>query len=241
MSDERSEAVRGELASAERPVFFTGAGMSADSGIPTFRGPGGMWRGSRPEELATPEAFQRDAQKVTDWYRMRRRVIAGAELHPGHRALARFVGERPKAVVVTQNVDGLHQRSGCSHVEELHGSIWVDRCSRCGDELPLEASDPIPQEGAELPRCDCGGLRRPGVVWFGESLDSGTMERSIAALRSADAVVVIGTSSLVQPAASLVDLAPSGALRVEVNPDPGRPEGHHFRGTAAELLPTLLS
>ena len=240
MTEERWPEMRAALAAAERPVFFTGAGMSADSGIPTFRGPGGMWRGSRPEELATPEAFARDPQKVTDWYRMRRGVIAGADPHAGHRALAAYTQSREGAIVVTQNVDGLHQRAGCPRVEELHGSIWIDRCSRCSQEVVRASTDPIPEEGSDLPRCSCGSLQRPGVVWFGESLDPGTIERSVAALQRADAVVVVGTSSVVQPAASLVDLAPPDALRIEVNPDPGRPDGEHCLGTAAEVLPALL-
>ena len=238
--DDRIRQVRSALSTADSVVFFTGAGMSAESGVPTFRGPQGLWRGSRPEELATPEAFQSDPQRVTDWYRMRRRLVASVEPHAGHRALAEFCLRHSNARVVTQNVDGLHTRAGCAGVEELHGTLWIDRCERCAEETALSALDPIPAEGEPLRRCTCGGAFRPGVVWFGESLPAATWDRSVGILRSAEVVIVVGTSSVVQPAASMVDLAPRDALRVEVNPEPSRSDLFTLAGTAADLLPQIL-
>ena len=239
--DSDLEVARRAIATAERVVFFTGAGMSAESGIPTFRGPDGLWRGHRPEELATPEAFRADPERVTTWYRWRRSVIAAAPLHPGHRAVAEHCLSHPSAVVVTQNVDGLHQRAGCPTVEELHGSIWEDRCARCGDVAPLDPADPVPAESDPLPRCPCGGLRRPGVVWFGESLPAATVDRAVEALSGADLVLIVGTSAVVQPAASLVRRAPRTAVRITVDPSPPSGEGTHLLGAAGAILPRILA
>ena len=191
-----------------RVVVFTGAGISADSGIPTFRGPGGLWRNHKPEDLATPEAFQRDPKLVWEWYEWRRSLIRDAKPNAAHEAVARL-GD---AVVVTQNVDNLHMRAGSRNVVELHGNIFRVRCTR-------EARTHVRDEPfAEIPPlCECGGLLRPDVVWFGESLPQREVSRAIAAMRWADLLLVIGTSGVVYPAAGFVGYFVG--LSIEINPE----------------------
>lgn len=237
--DEQRRAARA-LATARRVVFFTGAGMSAESGVPTFRGPGGLWEGHRPEELATPGAFARDPELVVDWYRWRRDLVASVEPHAGYRAIADYQRSRPDAVVITQNVDGLHQRSGGRSVAELHGSLWIDRCADCGAESRVPPEGPRAQRGDALERCDCGGLLRPGVVWFGEGLLAAPWESAVRAISGSDVIVVVGTSAVVQPAASLAEAAGPDALRIEVNPSPALDGGLRLAGTAAGVLPAIL-
>jgi len=232
--------LRERLDQVEGVVLFTGAGMSADSGIPTYRGAGGLWRGVRAESLAHPLAFRADPQLVTDWYRERRRQMAAAPIHAGHRAAAAFCRRRPNRVVVTQNVDGFHQRTGCPEVLELHGSVWVERCTHCGEETPLDREGPLAEEGEEVPLCSCGGHLRPGVVWFSEGLPAETLGAAGRLIRRAGALIVVGTSGVVEPAASLVRLAPPGMLLVEVNPAPAIEGAIQLPGTAADLLPRLL-
>jgi NAD-dependent deacetylase len=207
-----SNALASALASirARRPqsvVVFTGAGVSAESGIPTFRGAGGLWRNFRAEELATPEAFARDPATVWEWYEWRRDLIRQAEPNAAQRAIARL----DDALVVTQNVDGLHARAGSRRLIELHGNIVRVRCVR--EHGTREAAEPF----AELPpRCDCGALLRPDVVWFGEMLPPGAMESAAEAIRVADLLLVVGTSGVVYPAAGLV--AVHAGLSIEINP-----------------------
>ena len=190
-----------------RVVVFTGAGVSAESGIPTFRGAGGLWRNFRAEDLATPEAFARDPKLVWEWYEWRRGLIRDTQPNAAHRALARL----PDALVVTQNVDGLHARAGSADVLELHGNIFRARCVR---EATARA---VPDPFDDLPpRCACGALLRPDVVWFGEMLPEGAMERAVREIRRADLLLVIGTSGVVQPAASLVHV--HRGLSIEINP-----------------------
>lgn len=191
-----------------RVVAFTGAGISAESGIPTFRGAGGLWRDFRPEELATPEAFARDPALVWEWYEWRRGLVRRAEPNAAHRALARL----RDSVVVTQNVDGLHERAGSRDVIELHGSLFRVRC--VVEQIARPAPDPF---GKIPPRCECGALLRPDVVWFGEMLPEGAFERAAREVREADLLLVIGTSGVVYPAAGLVSL--HGGLSVEINPE----------------------
>jgi NAD-dependent deacetylase len=192
--------------------------MSAECGVPVFRGPGGLWEGFRPEELATPEAFAEDPERVWRWYRWRLERVIAASPHPGHEALARL--ERDwggRVTVVTQNVDGMHQRAGSRRVLELHGNLTRARCSaRCGGAAPAERVDP------EHSACGCGrGRMRPDVVWFGEGLDPAVLRDAAAVLEGADLVWVVGTSALVYPAAMLPELAARrGAPVVEVNPEP---------------------
>lgn len=210
------------LNGAQSLCVLTGAGVSAESGIPTFRGPDGLWQKYRPEDLATPQAFARDPNLVWEWYAWRRQLIHRAQPNPAHYALAeledRFAASPGRRfTLATQNIDGLHERAGSRNVIRLHGSIWELRCTACGTErrdesLPL---DPFP------PRCGCSAWMRPGVVWFGEALPEAAWEQAAAAAAGADVFLVVGTSALVQPAASLPLLAKQkGARLVEINPVP---------------------
>ncbi len=235
----------GALARATTIVALTGAGISAESGVPTFRGPGGLWRNFRPEQLATPEAFERNPALVWEWYRWRRRIMASVLPNPGHHVLARFESRFPDFTLITQNVDGLHALAGSRRLVELHGSVWRDRCaldSRHIFERPQSAAEG-PDESAGVPQCHCGGRLRPDVVWFGEALDPCNLEAASDAVRRAEVVLVIGTSSVVYPAAALPGLArQAGAFVVEINPDetPVSREAHTLlRGPAGELLPAL--
>jgi NAD-dependent deacetylase len=196
-------------------VALTGAGISAESGVPTFRGKDGLWKKYDPMELATYKAFERDPKLVWEWYDWRRQLIAKAEPNDGHRILADMERERD-LWVITQNVDGLHQRAGSKRVVELHGNIWRVRCLGCGHE-DYDYRVPLP----ELPpRCKCGGLLRPGVVWFGESLPADALQKAYELSTEADVFLVIGTSAQVYPAAELPLVAKrSGAKLIEINPE----------------------
>ncbi|HET7293906.1 MAG TPA: NAD-dependent deacylase [Vicinamibacteria bacterium] len=236
---EAQEAAR-RLGAAERVFVLTGAGVSAESGVPTFRGPEGLWRQRRPEELATPEAFARDPVLVWEWYAWRRGVIAPLRPNAAHDAIAQLEARRPGFLLATQNVDGLHATAGSRRLVELHGSLWRVRCTACG----LEAEDrrvPLP----ELPpRCACGGVQRPAVVWFGETLPEDALRAAFDAGETADVVLVVGTSSVVYPAAAIAPSARArGAFVIEVNPDetPLTPLAHaSFRGAAASVVPALV-
>jgi len=229
------------LDAASSVAVLTGAGISAESGIPTFRGPGGLWRNHRPEDLATPGAFSRDPRLVWEWYDWRRGLIAKAEPNPGHAALATMANRARDFTLITQNVDGLHDRAGNRDTLKVHGDIWKLRCSVCGSEhQDLRPSIPdLP------PRCQCGGLERPGVVWFGEPLPRDVWLRAEEAARRAEVFLVIGTAAVVYPAAGLVGLAKSsGAKVVEVNiaetPVSSMVDAS-LRGSAAEVLTGLVS
>ncbi len=228
------------LARARSIVALTGAGISAESGIPTFRGPGGMWRQWRPEDLATPAAFARDPRLVWEWYDWRRGLIARATPNAGHRALVDLENGREKFTLVTQNVDGLHDLAGSRNTVKLHGDIWRMRCTECRAEW-TDRRVPLP----ELPpRCRCGAMARPAIVWFGESLPDGAMEQAEQAACRADVLLVIGTSAVVYPAAGLVPYAvESGAQVIEINTEPSLPGGevaYALKGPAGEILPRLL-
>jgi NAD-dependent deacetylase len=226
---------------AARIVAFTGAGISAESGIPTFRGPDGLWRNFSPEKLASPQAFADDPRLVWEWYDWRRQIIHKAQPNPGHRALVEIERRAPERfTLVTQNVDGLHERAGSRNVVKLHGDIWQVRCVSCGGEqrneqVPLQ---PLP------PHCRCGGLLRPAVVWFGEALPEDAWDRADEAATRAQIFLVIGTSALVYPAAGLVQVARQAGARVAiVNPDPTPADSLAdwvLRGAAGNLLPRLL-
>lgn len=227
------------LQRAKRIAVLTGAGVSAESGIPTFRSDGGFWQNRRFEDLATPEGFARDPGFVWQWYEERRRGIAAARPNAGHYALVQLEERADEFTLITQNVDGLHDVAGSKNIVKLHGDIWVVRCLACGRERV---------ERAELndlpPRCGCGGMLRPGVVWFGEMLSEGAMERASEAVRNAGVFIVAGTSAQVYPAAGLIPLAiDNGATVIEINPeatDFSRDVTFALRGTSAEILPQLL-
>ena len=234
------ETIQGWLAEAERVVVLTGAGISAESGVPTFRGAGGLWRQHRPEDLATPEAFARGPRLVWEWYDWRRARVAKAEPNPGHLALAQLERRVPDFTLITQNVDGLHERAGSRRVLKLHGDIWTLHCLGCGLE---ETNHDVPLQEIP-PRCSCGGLFRPGVVWFGEALPADVLRHAMEAAAHAQVFLVVGTSAVVQPAASLPLLAQqNGAKLVEVNLEEtplSAQADASFWGKAGELLPRLL-
>jgi NAD-dependent deacetylase len=226
---------------------LTGAGVSAESGVPTFRGADGLWRNYSAADLATPEAFARDPQLVWQWYRWRQGIIGRAEPNAAHLALARLQTRFASFTLITQNVDGLHQRAGSTGVVELHGNIWRARCARgCGVVRQHGAGDgPAHDEAAtdRLPTCDCGALLRPDIVWFGEALDERHVEAAVTAARTADVFLAVGTSALVYPAAGLpLVAARAGATLVEINPHdtPLSPlAAIVLRGPAAAVLPAL--
>ncbi len=232
------------LRQARRVAVVTGAGMSAESGVPTFRGDGGVWRSFRPEDLATPEAFNRDPVTVWAWYRWRQHLIARATPNAGHVALARLEVVRPGWQVLTQNVDGLHHRAGSEAVVELHGSIWRSRCVSCHTSRAI-GPDHIEDEAAPVPRCTCGEMLRPAVVWFGESLDPAVVAQAWSAVEEADALIVIGTSAVVYPVAALPDVArakrvPVVEINVDDTPLTARAD-FVVRATAATALSALES
>ncbi len=230
MNDEIAKA-RTLLSEADRIVVLTGAGVSAESGVPTFRGPGGLWKSFRPDELATPEAFARDPCLVWEWYAWRRSLVAECAPNPAHLSLASMALSRPgRTTIVTQNVDGLHHRAaravakdrGCAVDPalpiEVHGAIHRDRCSGCGRRS--EGRSAVDTTSADtLPSCTtCGQRLRPDVVWFGEMLDPEVIARAFAAAENADVCLVIGTSALVHPAASIPNATRSaGGVVIEVN------------------------
>ena len=235
---------------ARRVTVLTGAGMSAESGVPTFRdAQTGLWARYDPAELATPEAWERDPALVWAWYAWRRTLVRRAEPHAGHRALARWQRRAPVRIV-TQNVDDLHERAGAHVLTHLHGDLFADRCSVCHEPWAgRAAADQEPGRPAparvEPPACPgCGGPVRPGVVWFGEALPEGAFDTAVQAVRDADLVLVVGTSGLVHPAAALPDLAGArGVPVVEVNPEPSAVSGSAdlvWRSTASHALPALV-
>ena len=193
------------IQTADAVAVLTGAGISAESGVPTFRGDHGLWREYKPEDLATPEAFARDPKLVWEWYNWRRELISKARPNPGHKALVELEIRKRNFTLITQNVDGLHELAGSGKMLKLHGDIWRMRCTDCGSNWPdRRASLPkLP------PHCACGGLARPGVVWFGEPLPSGMMMEAEHAVESANVLLAVGTSAVVYPAAGLIPLAKS--------------------------------
>ncbi|NUM53995.1 MAG: NAD-dependent deacylase [Candidatus Hydrogenedentes bacterium] len=222
-----------------RIVFFTGAGLSAESGIPTYRGRGGIWKQYNYEDFACQRAFDRDPEKVWDFHDKRRERVAACEPNEGHRIVAEVLRAEPESCVVTQNIDGLHQRAGVdpSKVIELHGSLWRVRCDRDGIVV---ANDQIPID----PRhCACGAYWRPDIVWFEDMLDRRVLERAEAALTKADAIVSIGTSGVVYPAAELPRIAvANGAVSIEINPEDtpvSHLYQHRLRMPASEALAKL--
>lgn len=230
------------LRAARRIAVLTGAGVSAESGVPTFRdAQTGLWSRFRPEALATPEAFARDPRLVWDWYEWRRGLVAAAAPNPAHVALARMEALVPGFALVTQNVDGLHARAGSTAVIELHGNIHRNKCFAEGLPVADWAST-----GASPPRCPrCGGPLRPDVVWFGEPLPAEALARAEAAARDCEVFMSVGTSAGVYPAAQLPLIARvAGACVIEVNLDPtplSAAATFRLHGRAGELLPRLVA
>lgn len=234
-------AVADRLRAARHVLALTGSGASAESGVPTFReAQTGLWAQFDPHELATPEAFLRDPGLVWRWYRWRRELVARVEPNAGHFALARLAELLPRLTLVTQNVDGLHQRAGSQDVIEIHGNLFTDRCFSEGgivDDTPVDE---------DAPRCPaCGAFVRPGVVWFGESIPAPALAAATEAARDCDVFLSIGTSSLVWPAAGLAEAArESGAVVVEINLDvtPLTDQSQYcLQGKSGEILPELVN
>lgn len=230
-----------QVRNCRRMVVLTGAGFSAESGVPTFRGKEGLWGKFKPEELATMEAFMANPKVVWEWYSWRRGLISGVKPNPGHNALVELENQIEDFVLVTQNVDGLHRAAGSRNIVELHGNILHNKCMKC--ESQYESDTDIDPDN--IPTCkECGGRIRPDVVWFGEMLDPETIERAFKVAEKAEICFSIGTSSVVQPAASLPMMAKrSGATLVEVNPEETpitSMADYYFPAKSGEFLPQLL-
>jgi len=245
MRDTIPSGVVESLRRAKSLVVLTGAGVSAESGIPTFRDAmEGLWAEYDPMELATPQAFARNPEMVSRWYDERRRDCALVKPNPGHYALARMeqclVEKGGEFALLTQNVDRLHQAAGSRNVIELHGSIWEWRCRRCG----MSREERGGTFGQYPPRCECGGIRRPGVVWFGEQLPPKAVRDSELALGTCDLFFSVGTSAVVQPAASFVHVARGhGAKTVEINREAtaiSKIVDWSILGKSGEVLPELV-
>ncbi len=229
------------LTPANSIAVLTGAGVSAESGLPTFRGAGGLWKNFRAEEVATPEAFASDPKLVWEFYNYRRELLTTVRPNPGHLALAELEAQTQRFTLVTQNVDCLHQQAGNRRVLEIHGNIWTVRCTKCGRQW-----DKTGERLPDLPNCEqCGGLLRPGVVWFGESLPPQVWQEAELAVRECDCLLVIGTSAQVHPAAGLAWIArESGAQVIEINLDPtpaSEIAALGLYGPAGEILPQLVA
>jgi NAD-dependent protein deacetylase/lipoamidase len=237
------EPIRERFRTAGRAVAFSGAGVSKESGLDTFRGPGGLWERMRPEDLATPGAFAADPGKVWSWYAWRWRTANAAAPNAAHLALVRWEELFPAFTLVTQNVDGLHSRAGSRSLLEMHGTLREAKCEICGRRRPM--GEAIEESSSEPPRCTCGGRFRPAVVWFGENLDSDVLGRSYRAAAECDLFLSVGTSSTVYPAAGLIEQAArSGACVVEVNPEPtpySRLVQLQIAAPAGEAVPALTA
>lgn len=232
--------VQAKLAAARSVTVLTGAGISADSGVPTFRGPDGLWHNFRAEDLATPEAFVRDPKLVWEWYNWRRELIATKRPNAAHDVVAQMERRIERFWLITQNVDGLHRDAGSRQLSEIHGNIWKVRCTTCR-QVSDNREVPIPI----LPSCGrCAGLLRPHIVWFGEGLAEEDLQASDAALRNCDICLIIGTSGLVYPAAGFAAVAKrAGAFVVEVNLDPPQRSGvvdATLQGRAKDIVPLLF-
>ncbi len=238
----RIEEIKERLQSAGKVVLLTGAGVSAESGVPTFRGSGGLWNNHRAEELATPEAFQRDPELVWNWYSWRRSELKELKPNPAHFAIAALEEAHKGFTLVTQNVDGLHALSGSREILELHGNIWRTRCTGC---FEVKETRELPEDGLPFcPKKDCGALLRPDIVWFGEALDEKIISNALNAVDSCEIIIVAGTSAVVQPAASFAMRAKEkGAFVVEVNPAQTPLSDYvdvSFRDKAGTVLPLFL-
>ena len=241
---EARHRARSIIAESRALAVLTGAGVSAESGVATFRGPGGLWRGRSALDLATPEAFRRDPAEVWEFYDARFTGLQGVAPNDGHRALAALEATRPRFWLLTQNVDGLHREAGSRNVIELHGTIRLARCSGCSRETPIEAALRGWIRGT-VPVCEvCNAHLRPAVVWFGETLPPAALRKADEAIRACDTILVVGTSGFVQPAASFAfQVRDRGARVVEINPQETPISGIadiSLRGPSGRELPSLL-
>ncbi len=229
--------LRARLAAAGSVCVLTGSGISAESGLPTFRGIGGLWRTHRVEQLASPQGFARDPRLVWTWYNERRTAHKGVDPSPAHVALAEIERRVPDFTLVTQNVDSLHLRAGSRNVLELHGKLRDAKCTRCDARRPFDDAFDLDELEHE-----CGGMWRPDIVWFGESLPPGVLEAAFDAARRAELMLVVGTSGIVQPAASLATKRCTRAYVVEINPEETALTPHadrSIRSRASDVLPQL--
>jgi len=237
---EKITQARDHIENAKSIVVLTGAGISSESGVPTFRGQEGLWKNFRPEELATPEAFWNDPKLVWEWYDWRRNSIKGAKPNPGHYALADLEKRVKNFTLITQNIDGLHQMSGSKNIIEMHGNIWQIRCTQCGE---VEESYEVPLPKLPPDCKSCASLGRPNVVWFGENLSMDVIDGALGAIETCDIMMIIGTSGVVEPAASMGLIAKqTGKTVVEINLEPTPNTGLydiHIRAKSGEILPLL--
>jgi NAD-dependent deacetylase len=229
--------LRERLAAARSVCVLTGSGISAESGLPTFRGIGGLWRTHRVEQLASPQGFARDPRLVWTWYNERRTAHKDVEPSPAHVALARIEERVSDFTLVTQNVDSLHVRAGSKNVLELHGKLREAKCTRCDARRPFD-------DAFELDALEhaCGGMWRPDIVWFGESLPPAVLEAAFEAAHRAELMLVVGTSGIVQPAASLATKRCTRAYVVEINPEETaltQHADHSIRARSSDVLPQL--
>ncbi|HZW53817.1 MAG TPA: NAD-dependent deacylase [Candidatus Elarobacter sp.] len=238
--------LRERLDAARSVTVLTGSGISAESGLPTFRGVGGLWRTHRVEELASPSGFARDPVLVWTWYDERRRAHASVEPSPAHVALAQIEERVPDFTLATQNVDSLHVRAGSRNVLELHGNLREAKCTRCGARQPIDNVGSSSSKGAfgvDALEHACGGMWRPDIVWFGEALPADVLEAAFAVARRAELMLVVGTSGIVQPAASLATKRVTGAYVVEINPEETALTAQvdrSIRARASDVLPHLV-
>lgn len=233
------EHARRYLRQCERILVITGAGMSAESGVPTFRGAGQRWKDRAVSELATPSAFEADPKFIWDWYLYRRSLVAMREPNQAHRALAAWSNDRPAVTVVTQNVDGLHERAGQARVVNMHGSLWRNRCTACG----LEREDrSLLYPGLPLSPC-CRVLERPAIVWMGERISEQEIKLAVAAAFDAEAVITVGTSGSISTVTNLVTIARARCAEIfDINVERSAVDAHcRLFGPAGELIPRLLA
>ena len=229
-----------KIRECKKVAALTGAGISAESGVPTFRGEEGLWKKYQPEELANFDAFMKNPELVWEWYNYRKELIREVKPNPGHYALAELENIIPDFTLITQNVDDLHRKAGNRSILELHGNIMKNKCLDCG-----KITDSIgPIEKGELPRCECGGLLRPDVVWFGEMLPQDVLKKAFNVSEQSDLFFSIGTSAVVQPAASLPLIAEeNGSFVIEINTEPtviSDTVSLFLQGKSGEILPELI-
>jgi len=232
---ESLKKARTVLGNSQFPVILTGAGISAESGVPTFRGEEGLWKNHRPEDLATMQAFRRDPELVWQWYNWRKALVIEKEPNAAHHAITDFQKIHDQTPVITQNVDGLHLDAQNKNVVEMHGNLFRAKCTQCDNKIELRSVE------SDSPECSCGQALRPDIVWFGESLDPKISETILDHLRRCDVLIVVGTSGIVYPAAGFASqVHQSGGKIIEVNPQPVINFATQLATSATVALPQLL-